>query len=301
VQELIDRICQEQGLVIQERFTLGNICEGVYKVINKTGRELVLKVGNTQRSIAEIVKNSIGYRRLQEAGLNWFIPETVYFELEDEFAVILMEYCGEDFLTQIRKSDNPIRLYNNLTFELDKLYRQSKREGEQGRDMVISVIDKAKEQYEKYVCRRLDQKRILGNKLQQKVDLFIAEIDNIKFCCFSNWDFTPEDVYLTPEGVKYSDPHEDVFGIPIIDMACFAGVVKAHNLPEADEGYKIIEKFAINKIPTILCVSQELAYRLFCLGRLLQCFLSIRFRIDTKPEQAKNLFAEAQKYLEKII
>jgi len=300
MQELVDRICQEHGLVIQERFTLGNICEGVYRVIDKTGAVLVLKIGNTQRSIAEIVKNSIGYKRLQEEGLGWFIPKIILLEIKNEFAVILMEYCGEDFLTQIKKSNNPIQLYNNLIIELEKVYHQSRQKSEKGNKMVLSVIDKINEQYKKYIYGRLDNGKLLGSKLQ-RIDAFIDEINSIKFCCFSNWDFTPDDVYLTPAGLKYSDPHEEVLGIPIIDMACFAGVVKAHHLPEANKGYKIIEKFATDKIPAILSIPQKSAYKLFCLGRLLQCFLSIRFRIDTKPRQAKSLFVEAQRCLEKII
>ncbi len=154
-------------------------------------------------------------------------------------------------------------------------------------------------QYEKYIYMHLDKERTLAGKLASLKSSI--DINKIEFCCFSSWDFVPENTFLMPEGLKYIDPHEDVTGVPIIDMACFAGLIRLYNLPMADKGYAMLQEFALTKIPLILDIPEELACKLFFLGKVLQSFLSTRFRIDSNPKQAQEIFLEGKTYLEKII
>ena len=300
MEKIIEDICFRYDLNIQEQFLLGNICKTIFRVINKDSRELVLKVGNTEQTINEIVQNKIGYERLQQQGLQWFIPEILAVEIsENNFAFMLMEYCGPDILTQLKKSSDPICIYNQLITQLEKVYGQSLQQSSNGKEMIEVILDKVVEQYEKYIQKPLDPMNSLSNQLQLLRRSF--PVNEIKFCCFSNWDFTPEDTYLLNGGLKYSDPHAEVLGIPIIDMACFAGVLIAYEISSVVEGYNLIQKFAINRIPHILSISKPLACRLFSLGRVLQCFLSARFRMDSNPSQAQKLFCEAKNHLEKVI
>lgn len=304
-QRFIEKLCSDHNLVIQEKFAVSEGVyaalnnDGVYKVLDSQGRSLVLKIAITENSIAEIKMNEIGYQKLRDYGLDWFIPEVSIIEVNERFAVMLMEYCGEDFLTQARKVKDPLRFYSRLLDELVKVYTQSKRKSDEGKQMVTSIIELILEQYEKYIYIHLDEGRTLESRLGALRSS--VNINKIEFCCFSSWDFVPENIFLTPIGLKYIDPHEDVIGIPVIDIACFAGLMRLYGLPEADKGYAMFQEFALTKIPSILNISEKSACKLFLLGKVLQSFLSARFRINSNLIQAQKIFLEGKTCLEKII
>lgn len=297
--EMILKICQRYGLRIQNVLALGNICKNVFKVLDRRQELLVLKIGFTQETIAEIKRNCIGYTKMDDCGLEFFKPKIVSHEETKDYELILMEYCGEDFMTQVKKADNPLNLYIELSLLIENVYRQSLKKGVDGKNMIDLVINKSKEQYEKYICKYFDEKKTLIGKIDRIKSAI--NFDEIRYYCFSNWDFTPEDTYLTAKGVKYSDPHEDIFGIPIIDLACFSGVALAHDLPASKEGYVAIKEFATKSVAEILSIGEAEANQLFFLGRFLQCLLSARFRIDSDIEQAEYFFLESKISLEKII
>lgn len=297
--DIIRKICREHRLYIIKWFKAGNICDAVCKVKNTEENIYVLKIGSEQRSIAEIVKNSIGYTKMKENNLDWFIPKILALKIHGKYAYILMEYCGDDFLKQSKTVAAPTELYLQLIKELEKLYNLSLKEGPEGKIAVLSVIDKVTEQYEVHIPKRLDKKRHWPEKLKRMRKNF--ETENLNFYCFSHWDFTPEDVYLTPLGLKYSDPHENIFGIPIIDLACFAGVARdAYELPGSEEGYQLLKGFSLQTISEMLHLHKDTAQRLFYLGRVLQCLLSVRFRIKSESDKAEALFDKGYEYLKKI-
>ena len=306
-QEILQKLCRDYGLVIQERLVLEPNSsgvyaalnnDGVYRVLDSQGRSLVLKVAITKNSIAEIARNRKGYKKLEECGLKWFIPQILFTKVDENFAVMLMEYCGENFLNQIRKAENPLGFYAYLIDELTKVYTQSKQKGKEGEQMISSVIAMIKELYEGHISAHLDKSRFLAERVA-RIESCI-DLSHLDFCCFSSWDFTPENIFLTPNGLKYIDPHENVLGIPIIDMACFAGLIKVYDLPQSKEGYSMLREFALTKILSILNIPEKLAYKLFFLGRVLQCFLSAKFRVNSNLNQARKIFLEGKMFLEKI-
>lgn len=293
----LQRVCEENELEVVNKFVFGNVCDAVYLTRNSQGVLLVLKLGTTEKSIKEIAMNIRGYNKLIALGLNWFIPGLIAYHLDPKVSWILMEYCGEDFITKIKKSSDPILMYRKLIQDLSRVYGQSLKQGPEGRDSVASVIKKVEEQYYKYIGPVFDpQGRIQITQVEKAMGL-----PRVTSCCFSNWDFTPDDVYLTEQGIKYSDPHDEVLGIPIMGLACFAGVAKVYDLPCWQEGYEIIMNYAVTDVARILSLPQEIAENIFSLGRLLQCFLSARFRIQSDPKKALQAFEEAQKYLENIL
>lgn len=307
-QEIIQRLCEKYDLVVQESIVaqdggqttysaLNN--DGIYRVVDKFGSTLVLKVGLTKKAIAEILMNNTGYQKLRNLGLGWFIPRVVSTEISEQFGMMLMEDCGESFLSQARQSTEHLKLYACLLDGLEKVYIASRHKANDGGRMVESIIALVVKQYEEYIYMHLDRERALVSRLARlKSSIDVSCLD---FCCFASWDFVPENVFVTPTGLKYIDPHEDVTGIPIIDMACFAGLIKLYNLPEADKGYEMFQEFALVKIPSILHIREELARKLFFIGKTLQCFLSTRFRLASHPDQAQQAFSEGKEYLEKII
>lgn len=307
-QEIIRELCERYGLVIQEKIVAQDDSQatysafnndGVYRVTNKFGLAFILKVGLTKKAIAEILMNDIGYQKLRNLGLEWFIPRVLATEISGQFGMMLMEDCGEGFLSQTRQSAEPLKLYTCLLDGLEKAYIASRRKADDGKRMVESIIALVIKQYEEYIYMKLDRERVLAGRLAMLKSSI--DISDLEFCCFASWDFVPENVFVTHKGVKYIDPHEDVTGIPIIDMACFAGLIKLYNLPEADKGYKMFQEFALGAIPSILHIREELARKLFFLGKILQCFMSTRFRLASHPDQARRTFSEGKEYLERIV
>lgn len=299
MKELMEFICKKHGLLFQEQLELGCNSDIVCIATNESGAKVVVKAAKTENSIAEIRMNSIGYDNLRKCGLNFFIPKILAYEFGDDYAFMIMEYLGPNFLYQAKNSENPLELYRSLMDSLEKVYHTSLKMGAEGHEAVDAFIGKTMDIYEKYVCPNLDKERQML-PLLQRMHLSIGT-SSINFCCFSNWDFTLEDVYLTDSGVKYSDPHVDILGIPIIDMACFGGLIKLYNLPHGDDGYVEFKKFAVGRVANILHIPAGQAEKIFHLGKLFQCFMSIRFRYEKTPEQAAAIFEEAKEVIEKII
>ncbi len=298
MEEYLLMICNKYRLKVEKVLTGGNICNAVYKVQQEDGSPLVLKIGTTERTIAEIQMNIAGYQKLKNMGLNKFIPTIIGSQVSKDSAFVLLEYCGPNFITLLRQAQKPIQLFRRLITEMQTIYFESLRVSEDSKRMIISVANKVIEQYERYL-NPLDLNKALPQL--RKLLNFLNSL-NLRFSCFSSWDFTPEDIYLTPQGIKYGDPHEDVLGIPIIDLACFGGVVRdAYKAPGTIEGYKLLYDFAMGQVASLLEVSNEIAKKVFFLGRVLQCFLSARFRMEKEPTQALALFNQGKKYLDKIV
>jgi len=292
------QLCEKYDLVIQEELLGGLNNDGVYRVRNDNSVSLILKIATKPNTIAEIAMNLRGYQALRENSLSCVIPAIFFHELSAQQAMIITEDFGDNFLTQITNTKHPVNFYQNLSSELERIYLLSRQSGCHGREKIISIISLVIEQYEKYLFMHMDKERQIATALHT-LQSSIA-VDSLSFCCFSDWDFTPEDIYLTEAGLKYSDPHDDILGVPIIDLACFSALVKLYGLPEAETGYEVLKQLALEKVPALLSIDKQLALKLFFLGRLLQRFLSARFRFEAQPEQAHALFAEGKMYLEKI-
>src|SRR3989338_5535039 len=214
------------GLKIIEPLELGYNSDALYRVSNGRGMMFVLKIATTMNSIREIRMNLQGYENLERIGLKRFVPAIVASEINDDFAMILMEDCGPNYLSQARESTDPISLYQRTAAELKEMYTISRREGHEGQQMLEGIIALIIEQYDHYIQKTFDPCMAVVSQLQLLPQVIRAE--RVSSYCFSNWDFTPEDIYMTPQGLKYSDPHAEVLGVPIVDLACLAGLVRLY-------------------------------------------------------------------------
>jgi len=299
-QAVLEDICLEWDITIDEVLSHGDVCKMVYRATDDQGRKVVLKVGADERTRQEIARNIAGYEAIEKLGLSWFIPQIYVDGMNDPYGYswITMEDCGDDFLTAIRNCPTPINFYYGLVDQIRRVYCESIEQSLEAKRMLVRVTDKTMEQYLKYIEPNFDQRGELRPALERLRQDILSE--GYKYACFSNWDFTPEDVYLADERIKYTDPHEQVMGIPIVDLACFAGVARdAYHLPFSNSGYDIIRDFVMTELITILEIPRLTALKIFRLGRILQCFLSARFRLNSDLQEAKQHFARAQIQLEK--
>lgn len=289
------------NLTVLQTFALGNVCKGVHKVRDAHGRIMVLKSGTDDLPVQEIRMNLVGYKAMNDAGLGSYAPTVFDHSVTDEVpAFILMEYCGDDFLTEVKRSGDPESLYRRLVSELRVLHARSiiicpETRGEYVLRSIAPLIVSVSEQL-------LTSLGDCGNvpRLLARLNPVLKR-DQGKVFCFSNWDFTPEDAYLTPQGLKYSDPHAEIIGVPMVDMGCFAGVARdAHALPGSISGYELLKQAAVETATTLQMSNQD-ALRYFYLGRVLQSILSASVRVALDKEKACTLFAQGMVYLSKVL
>lgn len=296
---LVEQLCNRYDLSIREHIGAGHICKSTFRVTDSRGVMLILKVGDTPEGVREIIKNCRGYEGLRALHLKCLVPNIEASGTSGREAFILMGDCGDDFVTQLQKERSTRRLYDRLAVQMEAVYRQSRGCGTDGKRSLRAAITKTVEQYERYLGGVLDPERVLAPKFAQ---VLARTVVTSHYYCFASWDFTPRNIFLTAGGVKYADPNADVTGVPIIDLSCFAGVVRdVEMLPEAAYGYAVLKNLAVNVVGTLLEIEPLRAERIFYLGRVLQSFLGARFRMQTEPSRAVHFFRQGVQYLERVV
>jgi len=275
--------------------TLGNVCPWVFPA-QQADMALVIKVGLSERAAQEVRMNQEGYENLKLIGASLLIPEPLQFIELYGVPVIIMGNCGEDFYHTVHQVPNPLEFYKYLTDHIEHIYCATLTTDTSALPGLEILRERLIRQYVVYLDGLVDLTLI--EKLRSvSLAPFVPPM-----VCFSTFDFTPEDVFVTAKSVKYVDPLPVNLGVPIIDLACFAGVARdAHNLPGSIEGYKALEHYACKKLPSLLNLSPQVASPIFAFGRALQMSLSARFRVKTEPEKAKRFAKQSMKFLREVL
>jgi hypothetical protein len=261
----------------------------------KNGKEFVVKIPMNESSEKEIEENLGGYERIQRAGLYEILPDCIKVGEFNDRKYIVMSYLEEDFAQQSMVSERPLSLYSIFPVLLGSIYRRTKKKDEESRKFLERMKHRLEKNYREYLIPSGVMSKI-SLKLLYDIETHAPELS-----CFAVFDFTPEDVYLIENKIKYPDPKQEIRGVPIIDIACFAGLAKdVYHLPSSNEGYDILKKFALNEVPEILEMSRNDARIIFYYGRALQLSLSSRFRIKSETEKAKMYATKSLEYLHYI-
>jgi hypothetical protein len=204
-----------------------------------------------------------------------------------------MDYLGDNFLEANKKSNNPKKDYKTLCDILSKIYKKS-REHNDSLEFIKEMKDRMIRYYRDYL--------IPAGHIKEKDLSFIKQYEiktlNSEYSCFAVFDFTPEDVYILDNKLKYPDPKHSLIGNPIIDLACFAGLARdVYVMKKSDYGYELLKDFALGEVSELLKIDKIKASKIFNFGRALQCSLSSRFRIK-KPDKSKLFANKSLHYLE---
>lgn len=290
---------EDYGIIFGEQLTLGNVCKSVYRG-RFSGEDVVVKIGISGLEQEEIRKNVLGYQEMISIGAKSLIPDPLKcFSVRDS-SVIIMQDCGLDFWHAVQQSSRPVTLYERLAEKLKLAYRETKNNAQKAIESLEEIRTRLLEQYDKYLfpafSESFDTQHIVDFE-KQNLGKFLPQ-----YSCFSTFDFTPEDVFLSSFGLKYADPQPGLLGIPAIDLACFAGVARdAYDLPGSKEGYEILKALAIYELPQIIGLDSVMCNKVFLLGRSLQCALSSRFRIGEDFQKAKILYRKSEFFLERFL
>lgn len=290
LRDIIAFLKRDHGIDCGKQLTLGNVVTTVFRA-RRGDEQLVVKIGLAESAEAEVRRNIEGYQNVRAIGAAELLPNPLEIFSYDDIPMLVMQDCGDDFWHAVRISKEPVELYRKLVTRMEDVYRRTKRQNNNTdyfKPLHLLLI----EQYRKHISALIDQ--TLTDRLET------ASLDSLTVpaVCFSSFDFTPEDVFVTETGVKYLDPLPDVLGVPTLDLACFADVARdAYDLPGAHEGYEIISEFAYARIPIILDCSEACSKQYFLFGRALQSALSARARIASEPSRAKTFAAQSEKFL----
>lgn len=261
-----------------------------------TNELVVVKFGFTQIQRKEIGMNIRAYRLLSHMGLSDHHPVIIDLGETDYYHYMILSYLGDNFEKRIRVSKYPAEEYRIFLEGLLEIYRKSLRlNSGEAQQSVLNIHRMIVEIYNQDIVPLYDETR----KLQVQIYLLEHRIMAMKlrYMCFSNWDFTPDDTYIVDRKVMFSDPHDNVYGVPIIELACFSGLLKLIEAPDAESGQKLFEDFALDKVAGMLRITESDSSFIFKLARLFQTFMSIKYRRKSYPLQAQSLFGVSEQIL----
>jgi len=274
------------GIIVDlgRQYILGNVCKTVYGAQDQEGNKLIVKIGIDDAGKREISLNKGGYEELRSIGAESLLPTILrYFEF-DAIPVIVMSNCGLDFWHATKEARDPDMLYRHLVRHAYKVYKGTRRHTTKSFGVASNL---------KRLLLKVYGERLAGHvtaDLAERLHAWDVRGIPLLEVCFSTFDFTPEDVFVTANTLKYVDPKPGQLGVPILDLACFAGVARdAHKLPGAEAGYDTIRAFALLEVADLLDISKGQAELLFGLGRALQSGLSGYFRLESEPEVAGRM------------
>lgn len=298
--EILERLKNLYGIVCSdEEIKPGHMCETIFRA-RKNNRAVVVKIGLTRQAKKEVLMNKKGYDKIRKIGAVDYLPEPCEFVEIKDIPILIMGDCGENLFSLLQNSDEPNKIFDQLASELAHLYQITRQDDkfQEGEKNLLNAYDVLEEQFKNHLCiyEPFSSNQSSLKSLRQKL-LRIP----ITFGCFACWDFTPEDMFLTPAGLKIIDPPEHLFGLPIVDLACFAGVSRdVYKLPGAEYGYKLLRRLAY-ETGQLLKLDKQTVNFLFNFGRALQCSLSSRYRINKEVELSKKFFHMAKKFLAKCL
>jgi len=245
------------------------------------GQLFVVKAPTDQHSQQEIINNIHGYREMIGENIGDMVPMHCIGHVDDR-TYLVMEYLGDDFASATKKSEQPESLYESLRKHMVEVYqRTTEQDGK-----CESFMERVNTLLHLNLCKISDAGMLPRDRVPDALD---AKKENLVTdrSCFGVVEVTTEDIFLSKTGVRYPDPKHNIRGNPIIDLACFSGVARdIMHLPGSSEGYKTLERCAVNDVSEILNLTALQARKIFCLGRALQCSLSSRFRIKSDPTLA---------------
>ena len=289
----VNRVLKMESLTPVSLFKSGNTGNTVLLTRSQNNNHFVLKIPNDKRSQDEVIKNLRGYKKIREANLQELLPNIIKTGEIGEFTYICTSYLGNDFATVLQESKKPEYQFQKLVDTLEPLYSKT-LESDTNSERFLEMI---KQVLQKNIFQYLIPAGFLTEKDTTMLNGLTCKLSSPK-SCFAVFDFTPEDIYLYPHTIKYPDAQEIIRGNPIIDLACFSGTSRdAYELPGSKSGYKVLEKFAVERVSNLLDLSRDQAQRIFYLGRATQLSLSSRVRISSSPKKAVDFANSCLEYL----
>jgi hypothetical protein len=287
----LQEILRNENLIKIKQFSTGN-SGAIVLHTTRDSTPMVIKIAINDRSAKELKDNKIGYSRIKQEQLEEVLPDIL--EIREKY--IIMSYLGNSFIEQIKTVADKITMYSKLCENVFPLYIKSKKPALS--TLFFNSLDTIlNRNYSLLIANDFlpkESKELLFNSAN--------EFSNLNLNCFSVFDFTPEDIYLTKTTIKYPDPNPIVRGIPIIDLACFAGVSRdVYILPESAKGYDILKKFSLTQVSELLNIKRNTAEAIFYYGRAIQSALSAKVRIQTDPTRSEKLAEKSIHYLNRTL
>ncbi|MCG2689987.1 hypothetical protein L6252_01775 [Candidatus Parcubacteria bacterium] len=250
-------------------------------------KNIVVKIGlGDSMATEEVRRNITGYKEMRRIGAESIMPRNIQIIQMLGLPVIIMEDLGVTFKEQVKSEEVPLLLFKNLASGLMDVYTKTLYSGSRSVEFMQEMKDCLLRQYSRHLLPAM----LINQEALQKVrNIDLKQYVTDKFC-FGVWDFTPEDVFIKGPKLYYIDPPPKILGIPIVDIACFAGVARdVYNLPASDGWARTL--FACNIFYTKKSFKRFLFYYLDLYAITLQKFLNCaRFNQPFIIRYANDIF-----------
>ncbi len=294
---MIDDLIERLNLTLIEKIEHGRRCKSVFRVRDRLNQSLVLKASDNPGSFREISANIRGYEKLASLGLGFFIPHITAFELSDTCGYILMEDCGTDLGTQIRNGSVAEGICAHIAVNLLRVYKESLRTGSDAYQYMEFEMATVKSIYRDFAgvggSMPLDQ-------VERTLERLLKSLHMPEYC-FASWDFIPWNIFASQDILKFADPPEMVTGMPIVDLACFGGVLQdVFEFPAATDSPLCFREFALGPVAATLSLSRRNAQAIYVFGRLLQALLHLR-EYHSRPNISTAFNKRIQLQLQQLV
>jgi len=292
VKEILKSLEEKYSLTNRRPLLGGHQSNHLYAYSSPELGEVVVKFGNED----EMSENIRGYAEIRNIGMTQILPNPLKLDRIGDSTVLIMENLGQTFGQRARQEKDLPRLYGKLLRGAEDIYTRTARDTtERGFEIPIyfnllkELLDETAGQCLEGVISEDEKRFIQGIEIKNDFPKY----------CFSVFDFTPDNVFVNNGVFKFIDPKGIVRGVPVIDLAAFAGCARdANNLPGSQEGYRAIREFSRGYLRGLLELTEEKEDRLWNYGRGIQMLLGARFRMEDTKTTGRFL-DRAIKYFEK--
>lgn len=279
---------KNRGISPIKRIIGGHQGNSIFLCHDRNNGDLAVKFGNPE----EIVENMSGYLTIENMNAREILPSPLYSLNIANHPVIVMQYLGLNFKES--KDLHSIESYHLLIKNMDEIYDSTlKKDNGAGYSFLVDLKDNVFSLINEKIKSRLSD--------QERRTLDAVSISNeFPNSCFSVFDFTPDNVFIFNGKIKFVDPKSLARGIPIIDLAAFAGCARdVYCLEASREGYQLLKDYSTDSLADKLNISPKNAERLWYFGRGIQSLLGAVFRIDEDAVAADKFLHNSIKYFER--
>lgn len=298
---------QDIGKYLFEKFGVRDLTEikgghkGSYLLrgVSDKGEQLCFKMGINDKSRKEVEDNLYGYNQLRILGAESLLPDPIVEISESNFNGLKMSFLGKPIVDSLRQGSASDWMENinwwRRIFSEAKIFN-SADSWVLIRDSIGGVVEKIKSYGQILAdCGLLHKKDI--NYLD---GLDIEMIAKGQLAALQLLDFTPDNVFLFQDKIKFIDPwrQKSYLGSPIPGLNQFLTLSRdVHSFPLSEQDWKAGENI-IDQIGESLGLKPQQVEFQKRLGAALQYSLSAYVRRNSEKERAHLI---AKKCVSEII
>ncbi len=250
---------------------------------HKNGTRYIVKVGTDAQSAKEIGDNEYGFKMLRAEGAGSILPEAISTFTVGGHPAIIMEYLGRSF--RDASKDDPTA-YAILFDSVESLARNTLRTDAVAQARGFAEIASHLRKW----YGLLSERGIITKEALNVLDSIREEPMNSDKCTIMLLDFTPDNIFISGDGIKYIDPwvQGTYSGSLIPSISIFMGLLETAYGTRIEVHVREKLNRLVRSLGRMLDLDERQIEGQMLLGHSLQLALSSFVRIENDPKTSKG-------------